>query len=99
MTLLTLLAACDDSPPLTEAAQRGRAIWAVHCTACHAADPKLPGSLGPEVAGASKSLLEARVLRAAYPEGYTPKRDTTLMQPMPHLAADIDDLEAFLAAP
>jgi len=43
-------------------------------------------------------LIEARVLRRAYPTGYQPKRQTHLMQPMPWMAAHIDDLTAYLNA-
>ena len=48
-------------------------------------DPRTDGSLGPAVAGASLELLTARVLRAEYPAGYTPKRETRVMVPLPHL--------------
>jgi hypothetical protein len=48
------------------------------------------------VRGASRELLEARILRGAYPPGYTPKRPSAIMQPMPHLAGSLDDLAAFL---
>lgn len=81
----------------SEAASRGRAVWMARCTTCHNADPAKPGVLGPAVQGASRELVEARVLRAAYPAGYRPKRTTTLMVAMPDLAASIDDLTAFLA--
>ncbi len=36
------------------------------------------------------------MLHSSYPPGYTPKRTTHLMQPMPWLAPKIDDLTAFL---
>ena len=61
-------------------------------------DPTKAGTLGPPVAGASRELVEARVMRAAYPPGYAPKRTTTLMQPLPDLVGAIDDLAAFLAS-
>ena len=67
------------------------------CTACHNMDPTKSGVLGPAVQGSSRALIDARVLRAGYPDGYTPKRKTTLMQPLPDLAASVDDLAAFLA--
>ena len=47
-------------------AQRGRAAYQANCIACHAADPTQDGALGPAVAGASRELLEARVLAARY---------------------------------
>jgi len=37
-------------------------------------------------------------MRAAYPAGHTPKRDTKLMMPLPHLEAEIPAIAAFLAA-
>ena len=87
------LAACagDGSP-----AGRGRQVYLAQCTACHNSDPSKNGPLGPAVKGSSRELLEARVLRAAYPPGYKPKRGTAIMQPMPQLASALDDLAAFL---
>jgi mono/diheme cytochrome c family protein len=73
-------------------------VYAANCLACHAADPARDGALGPAVAGASRALIEARVLRAEYPPGYTPKRDSRVMVALPHLAGDLDALEAYLSA-
>ena len=108
--LLMTLCACSTPPSTPSAtpaaattptgpgdAQRGRLVYQGTCIACHNADPALPGSLGPEVKGASRALLEARVMRAEYPDGYTPKRATKIMQPMPQLADNLDDLAAYLA--
>ena len=78
-------------------AERGERIYNVNCIACHHRDPSEDGGLGPAIAGASFELLEARVLRAAYPPGYTPKRDTRLMVPLPHLTPEIEALTVFLA--
>lgn len=86
----------DDAPPLSEAAQRGRAVYMNVCVACHHADPARDGALGPNLVGASRELLEWRVVRGAYPPGYTPKRTTGAMPAFPHLAADLDDLHAFV---
>ncbi len=78
-------------------AERGRQVYLAQCsTACHSSDPSKDGPLGPAVKGSSRELLEARVLRAAYPPGYTPKRGTAVMQPMPQLAPAVDDLAAYL---
>jgi hypothetical protein len=49
------------------------------------------------VAGSSPELLEARVLHAEYPPGYTPKRTSEQMVAFPHLAGDLDALHAYLA--
>jgi mono/diheme cytochrome c family protein len=94
---LAAVAACSDGGPrLSPEAERGRAVYAANCLACHAADPNLDGALGPSVAGAARLLIEARVLRAEYPPGYTPKRDTRVMVALPHLADDIDALHSYL---
>lgn len=85
------------TPQLSEAAQRGKAVYNSVCIACHNANPALDGSLGPANAHSSRELLAAKVLRGEYPPGYTPKRDSRAMPPMPHLADRIDDLTAWLA--
>ncbi|HZS33951.1 MAG TPA: cytochrome c [Methylomirabilota bacterium] len=90
------VAACSEGSKLGPEAERGRQIYLAQCTACHAADPAQNGPLGPAVKGSSRELVEARVLRAAYPPGYAPKRTSAIMQPMPQLAGEIDALAAFL---
>jgi mono/diheme cytochrome c family protein len=76
---------------------RGRQVYLAQCsTACHNSDPSKDGPLGPAIKGSSRELLEARVLRGAYPPGYKPKRGTAIMQPMPQLASALDDLTAYL---
>jgi mono/diheme cytochrome c family protein len=77
-------------------AARGRQVWLAQCVACHNADPAKDGTIGPAVKGASAALLQARVLHATYPPGYTPKRDTRVMPARPDLAPAIPDLTAFL---
>ena len=80
-----------------ELAEKGRQYYLSSCIACHNADPAVDGALGPAVAGASMELIEARVMRAAYPEGYTPKRDTRVMIAMPFLEKQLPALAAYLA--
>ncbi len=75
---------------------RGRQAYLAYCISCHADDPTRNGPLGPPIKGASRELLEARILRGAYPPGYTPKRDSAVMQPMPQVASQIPDLAAYL---
>ena len=80
-----------------ELAQRGRQVYMANCIACHSQDPSADGALGPAVAGSSYELLEARVLRAEYPEGYTPKRPSKVMIARPHLEDELEALHAYLA--
>jgi mono/diheme cytochrome c family protein len=92
-----------DSPhqaqPGPGSAALGRQVYLARCTACHSADPGRNGPVGPAVKGAPLDLVRARVLRAAYPPGYVPKRPTRIMPPQPDLAPWIADLAAFLRTP
>ena len=91
------LAGCSgQESALSPEAERGRQIYLAQCTSCHSSDPVQNGPLGPVVKGSSRELLEARLLRGTYPPGYTPKRPSAIMQPMPHLAGSLDDLAAYL---
>src|SRR5262245_11941768 len=95
--LVTALAGCSgQGGTLSPEAERGRQVYSTQCTSCHAADPVQNGPLGPAVKGSSRELLDARVVRGGYPPGYTPKRSSAIMQPMPHLAGSLDDLAAYL---
>jgi mono/diheme cytochrome c family protein len=86
---------CGADIPDTPVA-RGERTYKNVCLACHAADPNQDGSLGPAIAGSSRELIEARVVHASYPEGYTPKRNTQVMPKLPHLEGAVDDLAAYL---
>ncbi|HET9235256.1 MAG TPA: cytochrome c [Candidatus Eisenbacteria bacterium] len=77
--------------------ERGRRVYMATCIACHNVDPSRDGAIGPAIKGASRELLEARILNASYPPGYTPKRKTALMPKQPQLAKDIPDLAAYLS--
>ena len=99
LPLLTLLLACGPQETLSPEAERGKQVYLANCTACHHVDPSKTGPVGPAVKGASRDLLEARVLRGTYPEGYKPKRETHTMQPLPQLEPQLDDLAAYLHAP
>jgi mono/diheme cytochrome c family protein len=95
LVVVAALAACSagEGDPATE---RGRQVYLAQCTACHANDPGQNGPVGPAVKGSTKTLLETKVLTGTYPTGYTPKRPSAVMQPMPQLSASIDDLAAYL---
>jgi mono/diheme cytochrome c family protein len=92
-----------DSPhqaqPGPGSAEVGRQVYLARCTACHSPDPGRNGPVGPAVKGATLDLVRARVLRAAYPSSYVPKRPTRIMPPQPDLAPWIADLAAFLGKP
>lgn len=75
---------------------RGQTVYQANCIACHNADPRKPGAVGPDVFGSSRELLEARVLRSQYPAGYQPKRKTKMMAALPHLQGEIEALHEYL---
>jgi mono/diheme cytochrome c family protein len=95
---VTGLLAAGCHPHVTTPVERGAVIYRTNCIACHNANPNLPGSLGPAIAGAPRDLIATRVLHGAYPAGYLPKRHTHIMKPLPWLEPHIEDLAAFLAA-
>jgi mono/diheme cytochrome c family protein len=90
--------ACSDegSAPPAGAWARGQLVYKNVCVACHNPDPSLQGALGPAIAGSSRELVEARLVRGSYPEGYLPKLPSKAMPAFPHLAGSVDDLTAFL---
>lgn len=96
------LAGCNtrEEPSPEEAALRkGRTLYTLRCASCHhAADPRRDGSLGPAVAGSGLELLDARLNHGGYPEGYTPKRPTRIMQRLPATPEELAALHAFLAS-
>jgi mono/diheme cytochrome c family protein len=82
--------------PMTPA-ERGRIVYMTNCVVCHNADPSLPGSQGPPIAGSPRELVFDRVMFLKYPPGYQPKRTTHAMRALPQLKDRIDDITAFLA--
>ena len=88
----------EAKPTLSAAAQQGERVYLNVCVACHNGDPNEDGSVGPAHAGASRELIEAKVIRGEYPPGYTPKRAGGVMPKFPYLADQIDDLTAYLDA-
>ena len=86
----------NESRPLTPLESQGKAAYMSVCIACHNPDPRLAGSVGPEIAGSSLELITARVLHKSYPVGYKPKRQSGLMPALPTLEKDIPALHAYL---
>jgi mono/diheme cytochrome c family protein len=76
--------------------EQGKTTFQLNCVSCHGADPRQDGPVGPALAGSSLALIEARVMRTAYPEGYKPKRSTSTMVALPHLKNDLNALYAYL---
>jgi len=95
LALAVALGGCSDSE-LSPAAERGRQTYLAHCVACHNTDPSQPGPVGPPIKGSSRELLEAKVVSGTYPPGYTPKRPTTVMVPIPAVAPEIASLAEYL---
>lgn len=102
--ILSLLTACTRQQEPTvpveltpeQLVQRGRSIYVASCVACHHTDPSKDGSVGPSLAGSSLELLQKKVLKNQYPEGYTPKKSTGVMVALPHLEKEIPALHAYL---
>lgn len=78
--------------------ERGKAIYTSNCLACHNVDPSKDGNVGPALAGSSRELLEAKMLKSQYPAGYKPKRETAAMPAMAHLQNEIPALSAYLGS-
>jgi mono/diheme cytochrome c family protein len=80
-------------------AKEGQRLYAVHCTSCHAPDPKKDGALGPAIWGSSVELLERKLVHGDYPPGYPPKRPSKVMVVLPFLKDQIPNLHAYLNTP
>jgi mono/diheme cytochrome c family protein len=93
---LSGLAGCKREADTRSAADKGRTLYSLHCIACHNVNPAKDGSLGPALQGSSLDLLLARILRAEYPPGYTPKRATRIMQKLPLSEEEVKSLHAYL---
>lgn len=96
IALASVGCAQEETVDLSEAAQRGKRIYQNVCIACHHGDPNLDGPVGPANAGASRELVEAKVIRGEYPPGYAPKRPGAVMPKFEFLADSVDDLTAYL---
>lgn len=94
--IITAIGCKEESKTTLTPVQQGQKIYKSYCISCHNLNPRIDGGLGPSVWGSSRELLEARVLRGVYPEGYRPKRESKLMTTFPYLAKEVDALHAFL---
>ena len=81
---------------LTTNIKKGRIVYFANCVSCHNNNPKKPGSIGPEVYGASLDVLAQKIIFGKYPENYKPKRTSKIMLLMPHLKKEISNLHAFI---
>ena len=95
-TLATLALAGCEQPELSPSAERGRQVYLAQCVSCHGPDPAQAGPIGPQIRGSSKELLEAKIVSGTYPAGYTPKRSTRVMLPLPALAPEVPALADYL---
>jgi len=77
---------------------RGKHYYDNVCIACHNGNPTVDGTLGPALAGASLDVIQAKVMRGEYPEGYTPKRDTGTMPRFQYLEPELEGIAAYLAS-
>ena len=81
---------------LTTDIEKGRMVYFANCVSCHNNNPKKPGSIGPEVYGASIDVLTQKIVFGKYPENYRPKRTSKIMPLMPHLNKEISNLHVFI---
>ena len=86
----------NNTVALTTDIEKGRMVYFANCVSCHNNNPKKPGSIGPEVYGASIDVLAQKIVFGKYPENYSPKRTSKIMPLMPHLKKDISKLHAFI---
>ena len=86
----------NNTVALTTDIEKGRMVYFANCVSCHNNNPKKPGSIGPEVYGASIDVLAQKIVFGKYPENYSPKRTSKIMPLMPHLKKEISNLHAFI---
>ncbi len=96
IALISCTKKSENQVPVNPLVEKGRRAYTANCVSCHNTDPKKDGVLGPAVMGSSLELLNARILEASYPVGYTPKRTTHAMAPLLHVKPEIEALHAFL---
>ncbi len=94
--LVLSFSACKEETKLSPLAERGKIVYISNCIACHNQDPRLQGSIGPDVANSSLELITKRLLERSYPANYKPKRETQVMPDFPQLKNDIPAIHAYL---
>lgn len=80
--------------------EKGKRLFMANCLQCHNRDPNVRGSIGPEVVDAPLEVMTSKIMTGKYPdklpEGFTPKRKTRAMRPIPKLKNDIPDIWAYV---
>ena len=77
---------------------KGEEVYRSTCISCHNADPRKPGPIGPEIAGADSLVLRSMILTGKPPKGVKPKWPDSEMAPLPHLESQVPYLYEFLQA-
>jgi len=84
------------TPAQVKLYKSGKAIYNTDCIACHNANPRLPGAIGPDNYGSSLELVRLKVLKGEYPSGYKPKRTTKEMPEFESYGNDIEAIHFYL---
>lgn len=95
---LTSVGAFSTVPDKTKLVARGKVLYTANCIVCHNKDPNKKGSIGPELAGTSLEVMQEKVAKGTYPQGYVPKRKSKVMKKFPHLEKDVPALHAWIEA-
>lgn len=82
---------------ITLADERGKAIYTAKCISCHNANPAKKGSVGPDIADSTLSLLILKTQHRKYPSGYKPKRKTNIMPKIPLKDKELHYLYEYIA--
>ena len=72
----------------------GEITFKANCAICHGATGE--GRFGPDIRGSDLELLNLKVTKGQYPDGYKPKRNTKAMPRFPHLYPKLPDVREYL---